>query len=232
MVVQWLRIYLPVPGTWVQSLFWEDPIGHEATKPLGQNCWSSCNPWVHTLQQEKPQQWGAHTLQQRVALTHCKWKKPSHSDDDRHSQKGKVTQSCPVPLFATPGTVACWSPLSVEFSRPEYWNGELFPSPGDLPNPGFLTQVSRIAGRFLTIWATKPKILLIKKSIKLTLKKRGRETRAWSFLSVSSEDSGRRLPSANQDLTRHLVIRQHLDLGLLSCRTERNTCLLFTLLSL
>ena len=26
---------------------------------------------------------------------------------------------------------------SMEFSRPEYWNGQPFPSPGDLPNPGF-----------------------------------------------------------------------------------------------
>ena len=25
---------------------------------------------------------------------------------------------------------------SMEFSRPEYWSGEPFPSPGDLPNPG------------------------------------------------------------------------------------------------
>ena len=28
------------------------------------------------------------------------------------------------------------SPLSMEFSRPEYWNGLLFPSPEDLPDPG------------------------------------------------------------------------------------------------
>ena len=35
---------------------------------------------------------------------------------------------------------------STEFSRPEYWSGEPFPSPGDLPNP----QVSPIAGRFFT----------------------------------------------------------------------------------
>ena len=26
--------------------------------------------------------------------------------------------------------------LSMEFSRPEYWSGQPFPSPGDLPNPG------------------------------------------------------------------------------------------------
>ena len=24
----------------------------------------------------------------------------------------------------------------MEFSRPDYWSGKLFPSPGDLPNPG------------------------------------------------------------------------------------------------
>ena len=33
-------------------------------------------------------------------------------------------------------TVACPAPLSVEFSRKEYWSGLPFPSPGDLPNPG------------------------------------------------------------------------------------------------
>ena len=31
--------------------------------------------------------------------------------------------------------VACQAPLSIEFSRPEYWSGLPFPSPGDLPNP-------------------------------------------------------------------------------------------------
>ena len=29
-----------------------------------------------------------------------------------------------------------WPVQSMEFSRPEYWSGEPFPSPGDLPNPG------------------------------------------------------------------------------------------------
>ena len=41
-----------------------------------------------------------------------------------------------VRLFATPWTVAHQAPLSVRFSRQEYWNGLLFPSPRDLPNPG------------------------------------------------------------------------------------------------
>ena len=32
--------------------------------------------------------------------------------------------------------VTLWTVQSVEFSRPEYWSGSLFPSPGDLCNPG------------------------------------------------------------------------------------------------
>ena len=31
-------------------------------------------------------------------------------------------------------TVACQDPLSMEFSRQEYWSGLPFPSPGDLPD--------------------------------------------------------------------------------------------------
>ena len=36
---------------------------------------------------------------------------------------------------ATPWTVAHQAPLSMEFSRQEYWRGLPFPSPGDLPDP-------------------------------------------------------------------------------------------------
>ena len=39
-------------------------------------------------------------------------------------------------LFATPWTVACQAPLSMGFSREEYWSALPFPTPGDLPDPG------------------------------------------------------------------------------------------------
>ena len=42
--------------------------------------------------------------------------------------------SC-VQLFVTPWTVSHQAPLSMEFSRQEYWSGLPFPSPGDLPDP-------------------------------------------------------------------------------------------------
>ena len=43
--------------------------------------------------------------------------------------------SC-VQRFATPWTVACQAPLSMGFSRQEYWTGLPFPSSWDLPDPG------------------------------------------------------------------------------------------------
>ena len=41
-----------------------------------------------------------------------------------------------VQLFVGSWTVACQAPLSMEFSRQEYWSGLPFPPPGDLPDPG------------------------------------------------------------------------------------------------
>ena len=41
-----------------------------------------------------------------------------------------------VQLLATLWTVAHQAPLSMGFSRQEYWSGLPFPSPGDLLNPG------------------------------------------------------------------------------------------------
>ena len=49
--------------------------------------------------------------------------------------------SC-VRLFVTLWTAACQAPLSMGFSRQEYWSGLSFPSPGDLPDPGIETECS------------------------------------------------------------------------------------------
>ena len=39
-------------------------------------------------------------------------------------------------LFEAPWTIALQAPVSMGFSRQEYWGGLPFPSPGDLPDPG------------------------------------------------------------------------------------------------
>ena len=54
--------------------------------------------------------------------------------------------SC-IRLFTTPWTVARQVPVSMEFSRQEYWNGQPFPSPRDLPDPGIEPASPVLAGR-------------------------------------------------------------------------------------
>ena len=41
-----------------------------------------------------------------------------------------------VRFFMIPWTVASQAPLSMEFSKQEYWSGLPIPFPGDFPNPG------------------------------------------------------------------------------------------------
>ena len=47
---------------------------------------------------------------------------------------GLVSKSCLT--LETPWTAACQTPLSMGFSRQEYWSELPFPSPGNLPYPG------------------------------------------------------------------------------------------------
>ena len=55
---------------------------------------------------------------------------------DKHERKVKVKSLSRVRLFATPRTVAHQAPLSMGFSRQQYWSGLPLSSPGDLPDPG------------------------------------------------------------------------------------------------
>ena len=66
-------------------------------------------------------------------------------------------------FFATPWTVVHQAPLTMEFTRQEYWSGSPFPLLGDLPDPviepTFLTALV-LAGGFSTTgttWETPPK---------------------------------------------------------------------------
>ena len=58
--------------------------------------------------------------------------------------------SC-VQIFVTPWTVACQAPLSMGFSRQEYWSRVPFPPPGDLPDPGIKLESPALAGRFFPL---------------------------------------------------------------------------------
>ena len=83
-------------------------------------------------------------------------------------------------LFPTLWTVAHQAPLSVEFSRQEYWSELSFPPPGDLPDPGIKPgspASPALAGGFFTIQpAGKPSVLTtalennLRSSVSYTLK--------------------------------------------------------------
>ena len=55
-----------------------------------------------------------------------------------------------VQLFATPWTVACQAPLSMEFFKQEYWSGLPFPPPVGFPDPGMEVASPALVGRFFT----------------------------------------------------------------------------------
>ena len=60
----------------------------------------------------------------------------------------------------TPWTVSYQAPLSMEFSKQEYWSRLPFLTPGDLPNPGIklmpLGSPALVSGCFTTVLPGKP----------------------------------------------------------------------------
>ena len=71
-----------------------------------------------------------------------------------------------VQLFETPWTVARQAPLSMRFSRQEYWSGLPFPSPGNLPDRRIelssLTASALAGGFFTTKLSGKPMKVKVK----------------------------------------------------------------------
>ena len=61
-----------------------------------------------------------------------------------HTQCNIISYKKELRLSVIPRTVPCQTPLSVEFSRQEYWSELPFLSPGDLPDPGIETGSSAL----------------------------------------------------------------------------------------
>ena len=68
-----------------------------------------------------------------------------------------LTHFSRVQLFSTPWTIARQAPLSMGFSKQEYWSGLPCPPPGDIPDPGIKPMslmFPALAGRFFTTSTT------------------------------------------------------------------------------
>ena len=110
--------------TQVQSLNWEDPL------EKGMATYSSILAWRIPWTEEPL---GLQSMgSQRV----------------RHNLEAEQQRTVPDSV-----TLAHEAPLSMEFSRQEYWTVLPFPSPGDLPNPGMEPKSAvspALLGRFFT----------------------------------------------------------------------------------
>ena len=77
--------------------------------------------------------------------------------------EGTVTMNVKVSLpcltLATPWTVAHQAPLSMGFSRQEYWGGLPCLPPGALPNSGIEPRSPGLAVRFFTVYPSCPQFL-------------------------------------------------------------------------
>ena len=81
LVAQWLRVCLPVRGTRVRALVWEDPTCRGAAGPVSHNYWA-CASAACAPQQQRPRWWEARAPQWRVDPTCCNWRKLLHGSED------------------------------------------------------------------------------------------------------------------------------------------------------
>ena len=81
-VAQWLRIRLPMQGTWVRSLVQEDPTCCGATKPLHHNYQPTCRQLLKPVRLEPV------LCNKR---SHCR-EKPTHGDEDSMQPEIKTNQ--------------------------------------------------------------------------------------------------------------------------------------------
>ena len=106
-------------GNLLQYSCLENPVDRGAWRDSPWDCKESdttehsTQPWLLLLERN----WGGVSSQASQPGVHAKWLSR-------------------VPLFATPWTVAHQAPLSMGFSRQEYWSGLPRPPPGNLPDPG------------------------------------------------------------------------------------------------
>ena len=161
LMAQWWRICLPMQETWgfnpwvrkiLWSRKWESIPVSLPEKVHGERSLAESSPWgckrvrydLATKQQQLEQQ----TVNQIINQNKCK-----------HTHKHKKLNFWKN--FKT-WTVACEAPLSMGFSRQEYWSGLLYSPPEDLPNPGIkvasLTPPALAGGFFTTstTWEAPP----------------------------------------------------------------------------
>ena len=132
-----------------QSLVWSEPLGtfYESAE---QNTAGTRHSCAFTTKSRI-------AMQKKSLLLFQLWRNPTILAFQR--SEVKVTQSRLT--LCDPMDCTRQAPLSMGFSRQEYWGGLSFPSPGESSRPRDWTQVSCIAGRLVTDWATREALVAL-----------------------------------------------------------------------
>ena len=132
-----------MPETQVQSLGQEAPLEEEMATHSSILAWKI--PW--TEESGRLQSVGSHRVRHDWTTEHT----------HMYIYACMLSHFSHVRFCVTLWTVAHQAPLSMEFSRLEYWNRLPFPPAGDLPNPGIepaSLMSPALASRFFTTSAT------------------------------------------------------------------------------
>ena len=134
-----------------------------------------------------------------------------------------LSHSSHVPLFSTPWTIVCQDPLSMGFSRQEYWSGLLCPLLGDLPDPGIELQSlmsPTLAGGFFTASATwEAPVWLDRCPYKKTRYQHALSPHTHKRKTTSGHREKMAIWESGRELSPGINPYQHLDSGLIGSRT-------------
>ena len=151
-----------LPGSSVHGIFQERILEQVAISSFRGSFWP--RGWTYVsrascIGRQIPYQLSYDESPLRITVSHYRWPRWNLQAPGFPPQTG-ICDILPcaqllshVRLFVTPWTVSCQAPLSMEFSRKEYWSGLQIPTPGDLPNPEMepISLASpALAGRFFT----------------------------------------------------------------------------------
>ena len=133
---------------------------------VAQSCPTLCDPMdcslqgssIHGIFKARVPEWGA--------ISFSRWSSQPRGQTLVSQIAGKcftvwATKEAVIWL-STVLIVALQAPLSMEFSRQEYWSGFPFPSPLESSRPRDRTLVSHIAGRCFNLWATREALVKVK----------------------------------------------------------------------
>ena len=173
--VQWLGIRLPMQGTRVRSLVWEDATCFGATEPMSHNYWSlraleplCCNKWSHRSEKLGHHHKEARSTQPEKALPiammiehnqkkrSIKWVFLSHSIGSISYYEvnwSEVAQLCPTLCDPMDCSLSGSSLHGILQARVLEWVAISFSRGSSWPRDR--TRVSHIPGRCFNLWATK-----------------------------------------------------------------------------